>query len=478
LKDGVPRRPFAAGAPEPIIKAKEGNNMRAMFRAMPLPAVVLLAVAAPGTVSAASSYQFHVLHEFCAQIECHDGKRPRSGLTIDGAGALYGTTAQGGFANQGTLFRLAQAGTGGKWRIGKLHSFCRYANCTDGSQPESGVILDEAGNLFGATYTGGKHPSGPGTLFTLTSQSGRYRQLHSFDGGDGGTPLPAALTYAGASAGLPYDGTSPLYGTASAGGSHNAGVVFEVKTKAGGGRVTRVIYDFGALPDAADGSYPAGDLVIDASGDLIGTTELGGNGQGVIFELSNQGGVWSETVLHTFCAEPNCADGGNHFGTVGGGASGLAMDGEGNLYGTTAGGGAIKQGCCGVLFKLVPNGTSSAYSVLYDFCAQNSCRDGLGPQGHLSIDASGNIFGTTIGGGGNNSDLDHIGGGTVYEFSGSTLATLYAFCAQTGCADGAYPLAGVAVDGAGNVFGTADCGGANAGSGDFCAGTAFELSPE
>ena len=131
---------------------------------------------------------------------------------------------------------------------------------------------------------------------------------------------------------------------------------------------------------------PAAGMVLDQKGNLYGTTEVGGAyGAGVVFRLTPEG---KETVLYSFCAHNNCADG---YGSV----AGLVFDQEGNIYGTTEYGGAGSGGCyggCGVVFKLTPE---RKYTVLYSFCAQSGCTDGANPLAGLVFDQKGNLYGTT-----------------------------------------------------------------------------------
>jgi uncharacterized repeat protein (TIGR03803 family) len=429
------------------------------------------------TAAPVSAAQYQVIHNFCTQRTCADGEVPRNGLVMDAAGNLYGTASAGGTENKGTAFELIQ--TNGKWREKRLHNFCQVGGggCDDGSSPQSALIMDAAGNLYGTTEDGGSGHQG--AIFEILHQNGGrgYKLLQSFHPGQGESPT-TGLTYVGAATGAPYDGASPLYGTAG-GGAHGQGVAYEL-TKGPGGRWSlTTIHDFCSLANCADGSGTESELISDANGNLYGTTNTGGaHGQGVVFELSNVQGVWSETVLHDFCAQANCADGGNFYGTpLIGFAPGLVMDATGNLFGATSGGGAVKQGCCGVLYKLAPNGNAFTYSVLYDFCSLNACLDGASPEGGLTLDANGNLFGFTYSGGGNNADPDHLGGGTLYEFSGSTLTTLHAFCAQTNCADGAYPFGIPVLDASGTLFGMTEIGGVNGYLPTFSGGTAFELTP-
>jgi uncharacterized repeat protein (TIGR03803 family) len=168
--------------------------------------------------------------------------------------------------------------------------------------------------------------------------------------------------------------------------------------------------------------------------------------------------------LHSsVCSLPKCADG--WFGS-----GDLLIDGSGSLFGTYESGGKQRYNCCGVAFRLVPNGAQFEYSVVYNFCSKKNCRDGVSPQAGLISDQSGNLFGTTSDGGSHY--IGGIGGGTVFELSGSTLTTLYDFCAKHECRDGENPAGPLIMDANGNLFGTTQNGG-EAEQG----GTVFELSP-
>ena len=225
-----------------------------------------------------------------------------------------------------------------------LHSFGDGSN--DGQNPEAGLILDGAGNLYSTTPVGGIH--GWGTVFELSPrEGGGYTEtvLHSFDynGSDGAYPL----------AGLIFDGTGNLYGTTNEGGIHTTcfgypgcGTVFELLPRQGGGWTETVLHSFGS---GTDGIVPAAGLIMDTAGNLYGTTYEGGiRGGGTVFELSpREGGGYTETVLHSFGSG---TDGYFPF-------AGLIFDAAGNLYGTTDYGG-IHETCdlnaCGTVFELVP----------------------------------------------------------------------------------------------------------------------------
>jgi uncharacterized repeat protein (TIGR03803 family) len=362
---------------------KIGNHGRAGLLLLGASALV-----APIGEAAAASYQ--VLYSFCSQYDynhdCIDGGRPNSGLVVDAAGNLYGTTGYGGGSSipfGGVVFKLAQNGA-----YTVLHNFCSQNDCADGRSPQGGLTSGDF--LSGTTVGGGTADSG--VVFTLVRR-----------------PPP-----------------------------------FE-------GYMERVLYNFCSQSGCSDGAYPQAGLIDDAAANLYGTTREGGTaGAGVVFKRAPDG---TETVLYSFCSQSGCADGANP-------TAGLLMDGAGNLYGMTPSGGGAGAG---VVFKLAPDGTQT---VLYSFCAQVLCVDGANPQGGLIIDAAGNLYGTTFSGG------DHDG--VVFQLApDGTETVLYRFCSQTGCADGAHPApAGLVMDAAGSLYGITRNGGASG------QGVVFKLAPD
>jgi uncharacterized repeat protein (TIGR03803 family) len=147
---------------------------------------------------------------------------------------------------------------------------------------------------------------------------------------------------------------------------------------------------------------------------------------------------------------------------------------NGDLYGTTAGGGNSDSACpsflapgCGTIFKITPSGT---LTTVYTFCSQSACPDGANPEAALVQATNGDFYGTTVVGGAN-------GGGTVFKITPSgTLTTLYSFCAQSGCADGGNPYAGLVQATNGDFYGTTELGGANTAPYGG-AGTVFKITP-
>src|ERR1043165_634367 len=274
-----------------------------------------------------------------------------------------------------------------------------------------------------------------------------------------GTAPTGGLAYQGASTGVPYDGVSPLYGTTPDGGADAAGTVCEMDPN-GGQWTEKVLYSFCSQGGnkCTDGRTPNG-VTMDAAGNIFGSTFEGGNdfegvGAGVAYELSSQGGAWTEITLYHFCSPQNCTDGALPPGPLG-------LVSPGRLFGTTAaGGGSCKPdaGGCGVVFKIVPNGVDSQEAVLHMFCAKKDCNDGRAPFAGPFLDSAGNLFGTTIYGGRNGSDAN--GGGVAFEIADGTFKVLHSFCALANCADGEHPAANLIMNASGKVLGTASVAGA------------------
>jgi len=342
-----------------------------------------------------------------------DGSRPSSGVIRDAAGNFYGTTSAGDSANQGVVYKVNAAG-----HETVLYSFTGGA---DGAEPSYGVIRDSGGNLYGTTYQGGT--ANFGVVYKVDT-GGQETVLYSFSGGaDGGYPTSGVIR----------DSAGNLYGTAGAGGTANAGVVFKV-TAAG---QETVLHSF---TGGFDGRSPSGGVIRDAAGNLYGTTEYGGTGNaGTVYKLD---AAAQETVLYTF------SGGVDGFFPQGG----VIRDTAGNLYGTTALGGTINSG---VVYKV---DTTGQETVLYKFTGA----DGYGPYAGVVRDSAGNLYGTTFNGGAMNL-------GVVYQLDTAGQETvLYSF---TGGSDGGQPGVGVIRDSAGNLYGTAPIGGTKGG------GVAFKLTP-
>lgn len=292
-------------------------------------------------------------------------------LIQDANGNFFGNTYYGGPVF-GTVFELSREG-----EETVLHAFEGQA---DGAYPQSPLIQDAEENLYGTTYSYGG-PSAGGTIFKLT-QSGDLAVLYSFTGGtDGCRP----------SAGLVADHNGNLFGTTAGCGASGNGTVFEYSNT---GQET-VLYSF---KGGNDGTWPKAPLIVDAQGNLYGTTSGGNVGCGTVFAVNKAG---REKVLHQFgsIAEDGCNS-----------SAGLARDTQGNLYGTTLFGG--KHGF-GTVFELSPSGDET---ILYNF--------GPGPGGNmppagLIQDAEGNLYGTTQFGGeaACGSASDQYGCGVVFKLT-------------------------------------------------------------
>jgi len=266
-----------------------------------------------------------VLHSFAGFQS--DGCEPYAGLLRDKAGNLYGTTLGCGAYSFGTVFRVDTTGT-----ETVLYNF---TGGRDGGGPSAGLISDKSGNLYGTTFDGGAYEYG--VVFKLTPSSGGWKEsvLYSFAGGANGGYTDA---------GLIFDKAGNLYGSTLRGGAYDAGMVFKLSPSTKGAWNIRVLYSF---TGNNDGGSPRASVIFDKSGNLYGTTQVGGYYQyGTVFELKpTHKGQWKESVLWDFTGG---ADGANPY-------AGLIEDGDGNLYGTALNGGDLKcDGGCGTVWKLTP----------------------------------------------------------------------------------------------------------------------------
>lgn len=316
------------------------------------------------------AWQMKLLYSFTGG---GDGGCPTA-VTLDSAGNLYGTTIVGGSPgpDDGVVFSLTRSE---HWTENVYYEFL---GGNDGFSPAGPLFRDQAGNLYG-TAEGGQY-QGYGVVYELSPNangSWTYTALHEFSGGsDGGNPF----------GGVVMDGGGNLYGMTSEGGSScNCGVVYELSPNSGTWTET-VLYSFAGSPDGATPEFT--EPTLDRSGNLYGTTGHGGkNNDGTVFELKKSNGTWKEIVLHSFSG----SDGLNP-------ATRVTLDSSGNLYGVTGAGGANNQG---VVYKLSHSKSKWTETVLHSFTGGS---DGGDPwdRGGLSLDGAGNIYGTTYGGGSNN----------------------------------------------------------------------------
>lgn len=366
------------------------------------------------------------------------------------------------FALAALVFFGTTAGWSANYKI--LHVF-KSGN----SVPSSGLAVDAHGNAYGTTAEG--CASSGGTVYEMSPTTG-YHLLYHFSCYDSGGNGPQGN--------LAIDSAGNLYGATTYGGNtsgacgssrRTCGTVFELSPPSNGtGLWTEtVLYAF--CGTNCDEVNPESGVIMDSQGNLYGTAS------DVVFELSppvSGNGAWTETVLYTFCSEKNCTDGEYPVG-------GLIFDEGGNLYGTTTAGGTSGGG---TVFELSPGANGWIEGVLYSFCSQPSCPDGLQPRSGLIFDASGNLYGTTSAGGHSASGCAYngfSGCGIVFALtpsvSGSWAETIvHAFSGN----DGATPLAGVVLDPEGSVYGTTYQGGTGPSPNcdDVDCGTVFKLTPE
>ncbi len=379
----------------------------------------------------------------------NNGTFPAGGLIVDSAGNLYGTALDGGSGGFGTIFQMTQSN--GAPTLTVLYNF---VGGDDGAGPIGSLVSDSAGNLYGATVSGGGSANcmfGCGTIFELSpppQPGGLWIEtvLYRFSGTtDGGNPQ----------AGLAIDQAGNLYGTALGGspncnsGKTSCGVVFELLPPPEPGEpwTQNLLHSFGG----PDGESPLDPVVLDPAGNVYGTTEYGGlYNQGTVFELSPSGDdTWTESLLHSF-TDP--------YGQYP--EAGVTLASNGALFGTTFNGGRDGEG---TLFQLRPPSSPDGewtFVLVYSFLVN----DGAQPKGNLTLQGTNTIHGTTTGG-------TRSGVGTIYRINyvaGKLMETvLYSF---TGGKDGANPMAGVTLY-KGNLYGTAANGGYQAN------GTIFKFAP-
>jgi uncharacterized repeat protein (TIGR03803 family) len=386
-----------------------------------------------GLSLSAVAQNFAVLHTFTGGS---DGFTPYAGVSIDNAGNLYGTTTE--LANRGgTAFQMKRRNGG--WIFNNLASYVYYL--PGPIIPQGRIVAGPGGALYGTSNYGGIIPCtelGCGTVFALRAPQTFCRSVscpwttileYQFNGIDGFEPGFVDPV---------FDSAGDMYGTTTGGGQSGAGNVFQL-TRSNGQWTSTSLHDFAA--DGSEGRYPYSSVALDAQGNVYGTTlGYGPSDRGTVWRLTHSGSGWSLDILYSF---PNDSDGSEPVG-------GLVFDHSGNLYGTTAVGG-VNGG--GTVFELSPSGGGWNFSVIYSFTGQVEQGTVPGPFDTLAIDASGSLYGTTYADGlnacGNVFKLARNGGNWNYT-------SLHDFSCG---ADGAYAIGGVSLDADGNLYGTASAGG-------------------
>jgi uncharacterized repeat protein (TIGR03803 family) len=394
--------------------------------------------------------QFTTLYTFCSVGTCTDGAGPFGALVQGADGNFYGTTRYGGSGtggaeySGGTVFQMTPSGV-----LKTLYNFCSQPGCADGQYPYAPLVQGYGGYFYGTTTGGGAY-SGSGVVFKI-DPNGDYSVIYNFCS----APICADGVY-------PYAGLLPIgspaidqqmWGTASRGGMGNGafdGTIFYLYPS---GTMLSETYSFCSLASCADGELPLGALIQDSQNAMCpscqpvfyGTTyatELAGNNDaGTLFKFDLASATL--TTLYTFCSQggTNCTDGLNPTANV-------VQGTDGNLYGTTFDGGPNYSG---TIFKY--DFASGTLTTLYTFCSQGgNCTDGAWPYAGLLQAANGNFYGTTVTGGAH-------AGGAVFEITPSgQFTSVYSFCSQAGCADGAEPYANLIQGTDGSLYGTTSRG--------------------
>jgi len=405
-------------------------------------------------------------------------------------------------------FGCPQSAQGQTYRV--LHMF---TGGPDGAQPQAGLIMDRHGNLYGTARYGGYYGGncnglGCGTVFELARSGSGWvlKSLHSFtETNDGADPV-GALVFGPDGA---FYGTT-LYGGTNGCDGYGCGTVFKVTPPATICRSISCPWNetvLASFPGGAGGLFPYGGVVFDASGNIYGTTFQGGqqllcngHGCGVVYELSRTNGTWIESVLYDFTGANGAAP-----------QAGLTFDASGNLYGTTVQGGAYDQG---TVFTLTRSGSGWSGSTIHDFTGGP---DGGGPLGNVIFDQAGNLFDTTVGGGGyysgvafelspsaggwNETVLANFGGNSSYPNApllmgpdgslygvgyGEATSSVFKLTPGSGgwtytvlhdFGGRVYPNGGLVLDSDGNLFGTTSIGGDDQCEPYEGCGVIFEITP-
>jgi len=410
-------------------------NVRFVRRSVRSMFVLGMALAlALATAPAAAGQTFHVIHSFSGTA---DGSIPNSTMILDQAGNLYGTTSYGGAqpgnAGSGIVFKLVKRNS--SWVLTPTYTF---QGGSDGAYPGATLVIGPNGSLYGTTSLGG-NPGCPaglgcGTVYQLQPPPRACQSvlcpwtktvLYRFTGGvDGANPAYGQLV---------FDHPGNIYGTTGGGGDVGSGVVYEL-SHAGGGWQASVLYSFDGM---GDGVEPQSGVIFDSQANLYGTTVRGGaQGNGTVYELTSSESGWVISKQYDIANEGNSP------------YAGVILDQLGNVYGATLLGG---PGNGGTIFQLVASGGQWSSSIIGRFSPSGG--QGLGAFSNLSMDAAGNLYGTTGTDGA-------LGFGSVFKLApqnGSWVqTTLHDFA---GGSDGCNPSGGVTLGPDGSLYGTTQgCG--------------------
>jgi len=354
------------------------------------------------------------------------GDDPQTGVVSDSDGNLYGTTYYGGTYGWGTVFELKRSKNG--WQQEVIYNF---EGSHDGFNPTGNLLIDKAGNFYGTTLYGGSgtgcQQECGGTVFELAQSGGIWKHsvLYNFcsttDCGDGAGP-----------SNLIFDKAGNLYGTAGGGTGcppNGCGIVYELSPSKGGGWTETVLYAFDQNNDG--GFYPGPGVVLDDRGNIYGATGAGGvYDYGVVFRLTRAKPGWNESILYYFIGNGD-----------GGANGGLVLDNSGNIYGTTTWGTGCQYGC-GTVFELTrSHGQWIEKTFFFDGT------NGDYPVSGLVRDSKGSLYGATLFGG---ADDD----GVVFKLQHNKTWKITVLHSFSGKRDGANPEAGLLFGIDGTLYGT------------------------
>ena len=378
-----------------------------MMKKYGLPLLLIAVLVLAGRPGRASTISLTTLYSF---IGGADGLQPHGALIEGSDSNFYGTTYGGGLSGAGTVFAMNSVGT--------LTTLYTFSGTADGAQPRGALVQGSDGNFYGTTFAGGLL-SGAGTVFSVTS-TGMLTTLYRFSGGsDGGQPY----------GGLVEGSDSNFYGTTYGGGVNSAGTLYRVNSL---GTLT-TLYSF---TGGSDGANPAAGLIMGPNGSFLGTTYAGGtSGSGTVFVINSLGTL---TSLYSFTGS---TDGANPL-------AGLVEGPKSNFFGTTFGGGANGTG---TVFRINLQG---GFASLYSFTGG---ADGAQPEAGLIFGSDGNLYGTTSGGGGSGLGavfkISMTGSFTpLYNFSGSDGANPETELLQGSVSNFYGTTAAGGLDNAGTVF--------------------------
>jgi uncharacterized repeat protein (TIGR03803 family) len=357
------------------------------------------------------------------------GEDPQTGVVSDSEGNLYGTTYYGGIYGWGTVFELKHSEK--SWSEEVIYNFL---GSHDGFNPSDNLLIDKAGNLYGDTFYGGtgtgcQNPTdGCGTVYELKRTSGSWKKTVIYNFCSLANCRDGANPY-----GMTFDKVGNIYGTAGGGVGCESicGVVYELR-RSEERWIETVLHEF--TDTNGDGFSAEPGVSLDEAGNVYGTTCCGGaNNYGIVFELKLSNGTWHESILYSFTGATNDRNPNGY----------LTVDAGANVYGTTTGGGSGCEYQCGAIFELSRFHGRWVKTVLYTFNGDY----GASPNAPLVLDNAGALYGSTLLGGASND-------GVVFKLQHDETWKITVLHSFSGNTDGADPYAGLIFGVNGALYGT------------------------